>query len=483
MAMKKFPALVFLLLLLPASAMAAGEKLLEITTRETTIYASPGVGWTDNRLMRGMRVRLTGEMKDGWYPVMMRNGEEGWVASWLAKPVTGSGPLLAAFTEEDIPTLEQPLYARVIANHAYFRNVPYGGLSGKWDTTRSGLIPRGAVLAITDRVGHWMQARLSPTETGWVFDEWLEPVEKPERNLSHGVPVAELISLHASRRKGRVELRAKLSRAMPYSVRSNVDPALVKFTIYGVDCDYLGWRWNWHCKKAGGTCHCPLETEVLEGYIPAPAGMAGHEAGYTGGIFNLDVFNPRKSPIRRVVIDPGHGAPEPYHPGYAEGAYGPDECVEHEVVMDISKLLAGLLEKAGLEALLTRDGISTDMMDIYNRVLFTRKNDADLFVSVHANGDLDPEEQGVEVYWNEPQSRVPAEILARTITAATGRDRGKAAYGSFAVIRETAIPSVLVEAGYLTNDEEGKLLCSGEYRKKVARGIADGILEYIASFE
>ncbi len=460
------------------------EEFITITTSETCLYTSPGNGWTDNRLNRNAVVELTGEMEDDWYPVRMRNGEEGWVAGWLAALIPSRIELPPAFAEDDIPTLKVPLYAEIIADHVSFRSIPFGGLNSKRDFTRAGDVPRGAVVKITDRLKHWMKAQLTPTVTGWIYDEALMPVKAPAGGLEHGVPTAQLGRIFYSGTETGSVLHARLTEPVAYAATSNTDPDMIILNLYGVDCDHLRWRWNSPCRAAGGRCTCPRETETLTGRIKLKHKFGGYETGYTeDGYFYLRLRDPGKSPIRKVVLDPGHGAPEPWPKGFAEGAHGPGDCMEHAVNMSVARMAAQFLREQGVDVVLTRDGASEDMMDLYNRVELSDKEQSDLFVSIHANGDLDPEVNGVEIYWYHPMNRPLAEILAEDIPAATGRETGIAVFGSFAVVRQTRVPSVLVEMGYLTNKEEGKLLCAEDFQKKTARGIADGILRYISSLE
>lgn len=462
----------------------AAEELLAITSNETCLYTEPGRGWTDNRLNRNTLVALTGPMEDGWYPVRMRNGEEGWVAGWVAEKLPQKTELPAAFTEDDIPTLKSPLYAKVIADHVSFRTIPYGGLNSKLDFTRTGFVPGGIVLKITDRFKHWMKAQLTPTVTGWVYDEALTPVKPPAGNTKYGVPVSKLDRMFFSRTGTGNVLYAKLSKPVTFEYNSNTAPDMVSFKLYGVDCDRLRWRWNSPCRAAGGWCACHDGTETLSGMIGLKHEFAGYETGYTeDGYFYVRLRDPAKAPIRKIVLDAGHGAPEPWPPGYAEGAHGPGDCMEHAFNMNVTRMTAALLREQGFQVLLTRDGESEGMMDLYNRVRLSDREQADLFISIHANGDLDPEVSGVEIYWYDPMNRPLAEILAAEIPAATGRESGIAIFGSFAVIRQTRVPSVLIEAGYLTNPGEGKLLCSEDFQEETAAGIARGILRYIASVE
>ncbi|HOO56298.1 MAG TPA: N-acetylmuramoyl-L-alanine amidase [bacterium] len=459
------------------------EKLIEISTMETVLYQNPGWGWTDNRLTYRALVKWTGEEKDGWYNVIARNGEEGWVAGWLSRPAPEWASIDEAFKDDDFPTTDEPFYARVTSDNVTFRVTPYGGLSAKRDNTRGGFIPRGSLLKLTDRISHWFEVQLSATERGWVCDEALTPSRPIYTSHKIGIQQARVKKIRLIDEESAKKISIELSSYLPYSVSSNIDPDLVKFKLYGVDCTKLRWRWDSACKKTGGWCRCTADTSVLEGNIYPPDKLYGFSAGYNENSFVIELADTSEKRIKKIVLDPGHGAPEPFPKGYAEGAHGPDGILEKDIVMETARYVKTILEDNGFEVLLTRDGDSTDMMDLYRRVEYSDAADADLFVSIHANGDVDPEISGIEIYWYEPMSRLLAESVAKEMAASTARETWLTPFGSFAVIRQTRIPSVLVEMGYMTNPTEGNLFKESSFLKSSAEGIANGIIKYVGKIQ
>lgn len=467
-----------ILLSFQAAASAAAGRV-QITTRETTLYNYPGAGWTDNRLTEGAVVDWLGEEKDRWRHVRMRNGEEGWVPDWLSRVVPASPKMPGAFDEKTLPTTNAPLYGRVIADRVTFRSIPYGGLNAKLDITRGGMLPKNCIVKIIDKINHWFQAQLGPTETGWIYDEALSPESAPAEGVRNGIPLIKLQRIDYKKDKSWPRIEFAFSGPVPYMVQSNLNPGAVAFEILGVDCSALRWWWNSDCLKAGGWCECLPGTDKIQGCIPAPAELAGFESDFEDGTFSLSLRDSRNAPIRTIVIDPGHGAPDPPPKGFAEGAHGPNNLMEKDAVMDISRRLAQILESRGFEVFLTRNGDTTEMMDLYRRVEFSEKAGADLFISVHANGDTNRDLKGAEVYWFEPQSRPLAELVAEEISKATGRDPGVALFGSFAVIRQTRPLAILVETGYMSNPAEGKRFADPEFLQGNAGGIAAGVERYI----
>ncbi len=173
-----------------------------------------------------------------------------------------------------------------------------------------------------------------------------------------------------------------------------------------------------------------------------------------------------------VVIDPGHGGPDP-------GAVGIGGLQEKEIVMDISRQVAAALEGQGVQAVLTRTTNDVDV-DLEPRVSLAERIDATLFVSIHANAiSLSrPDINGLETYYYQSGAGL-AKSIHNSVLQGTGvRDRGVRT-ARFYVLRKTSMPSVLVEVGFVTGREDAAKLATAAYRQQMAASIARGILQYI----
>ena len=223
--------------------------------------------------------------------------------------------------------------------------------------------------------------------------------------------------------------------------------------------------------------------------------------------------------LRNVVIaiDPGHGGDDP-------GAIGPGGVKEKTVVLGIAKELKELLRKEpGFEPQLTRDG--DYYISLRNRTGRARKNNADMFVSIHADGFKDKRAKGASVWVLSPRgassemgrwlarrensadliggvgsvsledkddvlakvlldmsmtasrsdSRVIAETVHRNMSRFARMHKKHVEQAGFVVLKSPDIPSILVETGFITNPEEAKKLKSRAYQKKMAQAIFAGI--------
>ncbi len=232
-----------------------------------------------------------------------------------------------------------------------------------------------------------------------------------------------------------------------------------------------------------------------------------------------------KAPV--VVVDPGHGGPDPGAVGYVK---------EKAITLDIALRVKKILESKGIEVVLTRDG-DYDLAPSYVKDFDERKRidldkrakmtngDRNLFVSVHVNSAERPA-RGIEVYYLgktlDPRTlalavaengggelgqrltqkaestaeaaladliaqgnlqfsaRLANEILEQLI-ARTGTINRGVHSAPFYVLRYARIPAVLVEVGFANHPTEGRLLARPDYRQRLAEGIAAGILKILGN--
>ncbi len=243
---------------------------------------------------------------------------------------------------------------------------------------------------------------------------------------------------------------------------------------------------------------------------------------------NISTLNPRAAPapVRApkpvykkpiIVIDPGHGGNDP-------GAVGPNKILEKNVVLALAKALKAELEAEGrYKVYMTR---STDhYIKLSNRVKFARGKGADLFISLHADSINKSHIKGASVYTlsekasdaqtaklaaRENQSDIIAGIdlniedddVAGILVDLAMRDTMNQSkffaarivdsykhynmrmlenahrHAGFAVLKAPDVPSVLIEAGFMSNRNEAKRLNTANEHKKISRTLKDGIDRY-----
>jgi N-acetylmuramoyl-L-alanine amidase len=216
--------------------------------------------------------------------------------------------------------------------------------------------------------------------------------------------------------------------------------------------------------------------------------------------------------IGRIVVDAGHG-------GHDAGTIGPDGLTEKALVLDVALRLGKLLEnRMGAEVVYTRD--DDTFVPLETRTAIANKEQADLFISIHANSSRDPEARGVETYYlNFTQSADALEVAAREnavseksihelqdlvkkialkekieesrefaadvqqslwSTAGRGtRNRG-VKKAPFIVLIGANMPSILAEISFLSNPGDEHKLETPEYRQKIAEALYRGVAKYVS---
>lgn len=178
-----------------------------------------------------------------------------------------------------------------------------------------------------------------------------------------------------------------------------------------------------------------------------------------------------------VVIDAGHGGVDGGSANFSETIY------EKDVIFDIFKNLQQLLEKNdNIKAYYTRSIDVKRFLD--ERVALPNEIEADYFISIHCNHFDTSEAYGTEIYYgsNNEEARSKAkefaQLMQNELINMTGlRDRGIKDGQSLYVIREANMPSILIETGFMTNDNDLAYLRSEKGKKDIAEGIYNIILE------
>ena len=221
--------------------------------------------------------------------------------------------------------------------------------------------------------------------------------------------------------------------------------------------------------------------------------------------------------VARIVIDAGHGGHDP-------GASA-NRVVEKELVLDIALRLEKLLkEQPGMEVVLTRR--DDTFVELEERTAIANRQNADLFLSIHANVARNTRATGIETYFLNFATSPEAEAVAARENAGSGmamhslpdivrkialnnkidesrdlarvvqtslyrrlrnhnahtRDRG-VKQAPFVVLIGAEMPSVLAEVSFITNRSEAALLRKGAYRQQIAHSLYEAVLKYRQSLK
>lgn len=187
----------------------------------------------------------------------------------------------------------------------------------------------------------------------------------------------------------------------------------------------------------------------------------------SGNNVNLYRQSPRDHYL--VYIDPGHGGSDP-------GASG-NGIVEKELVLKLSKEIKSRLEKKGISVVMSRD--KDEYVSLADRSISANAVNPDAFVSVHINAAEAVGAIGIETYFYANDDRPLADDLQSKLISYTGAVNRQVKNEAFYVLKNTNVPSALVELGFLTNKEEAENLKNPAYQEKLINANVDGIVGYL----
>lgn len=200
---------------------------------------------------------------------------------------------------------------------------------------------------------------------------------------------------------------------------------------------------------------------------------------------DIAVFSMNHEPSYTIVVDAGHGEPD-------GGASSRNGIAEAGLNLEIALKVAEELEALGYEVILTRE---TEMnvadsdkqtpiramkvSDINNRIKRVNESNADMLVSIHLNNFENPKYYGWQTFYkkNSDVSKVIAENIQTGISNQIDRTNNRTALSitNIKLIDKSEIPAVIVECGFLSNEEDLRLLLTDEYKMQLVNGIVEGI--------
>ncbi len=197
-------------------------------------------------------------------------------------------------------------------------------------------------------------------------------------------------------------------------------------------------------------------------------------------VFSVPVSN------KVIVLDAGHG-------GFDAGASA-NQVVEKEINLKVALYLKEYLEQGGAIVLLTRDsdmstaeegksGISAKKSDLLSRKKLADSSECDIFVSIHMNQFPQEKFRGAQVFYSDDQDlgKLLGDEIQQGLKDALQDQNTRIAKkidGGVFLLKNTSVPSVIVECGFLSNPQEAKLLQDEGYQQNLAWGIYLGIIRY-----
>lgn len=234
---------------------------------------------------------------------------------------------------------------------------------------------------------------------------------------------------------------------------------------------------------------CVFKLKKIIGLIFASIGIFCISAVVIEKISNnnedIEVFSLGVEPTYTIVVDAGHGLPD-------GGALSKNGVEEAGLNLDIALKLEESLDRLGYNVIMTRNTeqnigdrdkqtpIRTmKVSDINNRIKIVNESKADMLISIHMNNFESSKYYGWQTFYkkNSEDSKMIAENIQTGISSNIERknDRVALPITNIKLIDKATIPAVIVECGFLSNEEDLRLLLTDEYKQQIVDGIVEGI--------
>ncbi|MDR2044667.1 MAG: N-acetylmuramoyl-L-alanine amidase [Clostridium sp.] len=211
--------------------------------------------------------------------------------------------------------------------------------------------------------------------------------------------------------------------------------------------------------------------------------FVGREAAVYVGSQNVVAEDPRPC----VVVDAGHGGMDP-------GKVGINGALEKDLNLEIARLVRMFLEADDIRVVMTREadgglygtGASNKkVQDMKQRIALITETQPNVAVSIHQNSYTEEYVRGAQVFYytGSKEGQALAESIQKRMVATLdpGNSRQVKGNDSYYLLKKTDTPIVIVECGFLSNQEESRKLCDPLYQEKVAWAIHLGIIQYLNS--
>lgn len=331
--------------------------------------------------------------------------------------------------------------------------------------------PNGTRAAVSGRWGGQVRLQLSRSTVAWVSRGDIIP-------LPPGTPPpgGTASSLRLSPQDGSVVLRVPLQSRVPF--RIDESGSYLHLTLYGVAAD-MDWI---HYGETDSMARLVSFRQVAEDEVVVTLSLEenvwGYRASWEGTDLLLEIRRPpvidpaRPLAGRVIALDAGHPP---------LGARGPTGMWEPDVVLQVARKAAQLLEQYDAQVVMTRG--NKDPVALMERPFIAEASGAELLVSIHANALPDGVNpfvnNGTSVYYFQPRSAPLAQEVNRALVRQFGlRDLGFGR-GNLALARPTWMPAILTEGLFMMLPDQEAILSSENGQWRYARGIVEGIAAYL----
>lgn len=504
---KIYSAIILLLFTLTSGdySVSAESNQTKIITDSLNVRSGPGLSYeVIDALKRDEQVEVVSTSGE-WLQVKYK-GRTGWIASWLTASTNKSAPaqLTEIISQTDAlnfrenPSVDAPILTRMNA---------------------------GDKATLLSRDGDWLQVQFNGTN-GWVFAQYTSEViaDKQANPKNETKPAQSYETFTVAVDALNVRQKANQSSKKISTVHKDESYPIIKVDGNWVQIQMhdkkKGWVYSFHgvlshdkssntqndtkAKKVtvltNGTNIRSSATTSSEIVTRANAGEQFSIQEIQGDWYKISLKNgdtafiakwvvtvdegstkkkkKKKKQVNRepgtlngltITVDPGHG-------GNDRGTTGARGTLEKTVTLKTAELLATKLQAAGATVHLTRE--SDHYISLQKRVSKSIENDADAFISLHYDANLDASIAGFTTYYQHQNQKDFAKSINHALGSTLSIKNRGAQSADFYVLRENEENAILIELGFLSNPSEELMINNNNFREQASYAIYQGVLNY-----
>lgn len=395
------------------------NKVITVSSIAMNVRTGPGIdNEISTQVQRGDKLVVLKEQKQ-WYQVRLKTRQTGWVASWLFDDSQDSPPTnqVATVNTADTKLRESP----------------------NLDSDVVKTLKKGKAVTITSEKNGWSNVTVGK-KNGWIYSKL----------LTLGAPTKE--------KKKIIDTDQLFVRDEDAKVRASptIESGIVTTLKAGEELTF---------KKRDGQWY-QVETK---------SGDTGYVANWVVSFEKVGKNTKKASSIAEatIVLDPGHG-------GSDVGAQSNDETISEKIVtLATAHYVEAALKELGANVILTRD--DDTLVELGDIALISNRKRADAFISFHYDStDISNQATGFTTYYANENDVQLAEIVNRHLEKELPLDNRGIDIGDYQILRENERPALLLELGYMNNDNDAHTFKTKKFQRQVATAISDALDEYFS---
>lgn len=458
------------LFFLHVSAWAEAKMVITKTDR-LNVREGPGTAYQVKKKLNNGETYAVVQETNGWVQLRLNGKESGWVARQYVA--------------------EANMQMKAAVNQLRIRSAP------SMQAKVIGYLQRGQTVHAIDKNNRWIKVKTSAL-TGWVSADYLTSNNSNGQNKAQNAQIGT-VAVDVLNVRVEPSQQANVLKKMTFGQQVRIIGETADWYQITVDGNLTGWVYRTYIMTASfyikvlydGTnirTNPSLKSSVQstakrgqqyrviakEGNwykIELPRQGSGYVADWVVSIVRNNENNGTMK-NKTIVIDPGHG-------GKDSGTIG-SGVMEKTLTLQTAKLLTNQLQAAGANVVLTRT--DDTYLTLSERVKIVHQYQADAFISIHYDSSPSGLASGITVYYYDQSNDYPLALsLDPFLSQGLSIPYRGIRFGDFYVIRETNVPSVLLELGYVSNPAELATIASDAYQKQVAEAIVNGLNRYFSN--